>query len=174
MGQLDLQSSVLPHHGHTRHLSSNTKHGTAPKACSGALGRPSYGKRAITNRNEPSSDATTQVTAYRSCTQLRPYAPCLWCTTRVGAPTSMPATHRVKSPPTGPKFLPVTTSHTSGEVVLPAPPPPTDAMDTPLEREEEGGAVVEGSGWVGDGAATDAPDAGCGTQRNQQGKARNG
>jgi hypothetical protein len=58
MGQLDLQSSVLPHHGHTRHLSSNTKHGTGPKACSGALGRPSYGKRAITNRNEPSSDAT--------------------------------------------------------------------------------------------------------------------
>ena len=82
MGQLDLESSVLPHHGHTRHLSSNTKHGTAPKACSGALGRPSYGKRAITNRNEPTSDATRtqsgkdtqhstqteQVTAYRSCT----------------------------------------------------------------------------------------------------------
>jgi hypothetical protein len=52
MGQLDLQSSVLPHHGHTRHLSSNTKHGTAPK------GIVVHGKRITTTRNESSSDAT--------------------------------------------------------------------------------------------------------------------
>lgn len=65
MGQLDLQSSVLPHHGHTRHLSNNAKHGTAPKACSGALGRPCHGKRAITHINEPSSDAKTLNTLRR-------------------------------------------------------------------------------------------------------------